>query len=141
MEQVIQPIEGITPAGIWNALYVIVALAGIVILGDKLVDVFRRRKERKEKEKRELQRQNEQPVETLEQRLAAIEERLTSIDTKLAADKHRLEALERQQDRTDDGFRAMCKATLAILNKLLHDGNNDEMEAAQKDLQDYLIKK
>ena len=57
------------------------------------------------------------------------------------SDKRRLEALESQQDDADEGFRVLCKATLALLNNVLHNGNGDEMEAAQKALQNYLIEK
>ncbi len=132
-----QPIEGITPEGLWNAAYVFLAIIGIIIVVDKVNDIWIKRQDRK----RHKQQEQQAPVENLDTRLQKIEKRLDSIDDKLSSDKRRLEALERQQDDADAGFKALCKATLAILNNRLHNGNTDEMEAAQKTLTDYLIGK
>lgn len=131
------PIEGVTPTALWNAAYVFLAILGIVIILDKVNDIVAKHKKRK----RDLQQEQQAPVENLDGRLQKIEKRLDSIDDKLSSDKRRLEALERQQDDADAGFRALCKATLAMLNHELHNGNTDEMEAAQKILTDYLIGK
>ena len=131
------PIEGVTPSALWNAIYVFLAVLGVVIVLDKVNDIVIKRKDRKHRQQREQQA----PVENLDGRLQKIEKRLDSIDDKLSSDKRRREALERQQDDADAGFRALCKATLAMLNHELHNGNVDEMEAAQKTLTDYLIGK
>lgn len=131
------PIEGVTPSALWNAIYVFLAVLGVVIVLDKVNDIVAKHKKRK----RDLLQEQQAPVENLDGRLQKIEKRLDSIDDKLSSDKRRLEALERQQDDADAGFRALCKATLAMLNHELHNGNTDEMEAAQKILTDYLIGK
>ncbi len=131
------PIEGVTPSALWNAIYVFLAVLGVVIVLDKVNDIVAKHKKRK----RDLLQEQQAPVENLDGRLQKIEKRLDSIDEKLSSDKRRLEALERQQDDADAGFRALCKATLAMLNHELHNGNTDEMEAAQKILTDYLIGK
>lgn len=131
------PIEGVTPTALWNAAYVFLAILGIVIILDKVNDIVVKRQDRK----RKIRQEQQAPVENLDTRLQKIEKRLDSIDDKLSSDKRRLEALERQQDDADAGFRALCKATLAMLNHELHNGNTDEMEAAQKVLTDYLIGK
>ncbi len=131
------PIEGVTPTALWNAAYVFLAILGIVIILDKVNDIVIKRQDRK----RKIRQEQQAPVENLDTRLQKIEKRLDSIDDKLSSDKRRLEALERQQDDADAGFRALCKATLAMLNHELHNGNTDEMEAAHKVLTDYLIGK
>ena len=131
------PIEGVTPSALWNTIYVFLAVLGVVIVLDKVNDIVAKHKKRK----RDLLQEQQAPVENLDGRLQKIEKRLDSIDEKLSSDKRRLEALERQQDDADAGFRALCKATLAMLNHELHNGNTDEMEAAQKILTDYLIGK
>ena len=133
----VKAIEGVTPAALWNAAYVFLAIVGIVIVLDKLNDIWIKRQDRK----RKMQEEQREPMEDLDTRLQKIEKRLDSIDEKLSSDKRRLEALERQQDDADAGFRALCRATLAMLNHELHNGNDDEMEAAQKVLTDYLIGK
>ena len=133
----VMPIEGVTPTALWNAAYVFLAIVGVVIVLDKVNDIWIKRQERK----RRILQEQQAPVEDLDGRLQKIEKRLDSIDEKLSSDKRRLEALERQQDDADAGFRALCRATLAMLNHELHNGNDDEMESAQKALTDYLIGK
>ena len=133
----VQPIEGITPSALWTTASVLLGLAGIAIIIFKIVEFRWKWQDRKQSERE----RGQQPVENLDARLRNIESRLNSIDDKLSSDKRRLEALERQQDDADEGFRVLCKATLALLNNVLHNGNGDEMEAAQKALQNYLIEK
>lgn len=133
----VQPIEGITPSALWTTASVLLGLAGVAIIVFKIVEFRWKWVDRKQSEKAKGQA----PVENLDARLKSIESRLNSIDDKLSSDKRRLEALERQQDDADEGFRVLCKATLALLNNVLHNGNGDEMEAAQKALQNYLIEK
>lgn len=133
----VQPIEGITPSSLWTTASVLLGLAGIAIIIFKIVEFKWKYNDRKQSKHAEGQK----PVENLDARLRNIETRLNSIDDKLSSDKRRLEALERQQDDADEGFRVLCKATLALLNNVLHNGNGDEMKAAQKDLEKYLIEK
>ena len=133
----VQPIEGITPSALWTTASVLIGLAGIAIIIFKIIEFKWKYNDRKQSE----HAQGQKPVENLDFRLRNIETRLNSIDDKLSSDKRRLEALERQQDDADEGFRVLCKATLALLNNVLHNGNGDEMEAAQKALQNYLIEK
>ena len=42
-----EKIEGITPAMLWTFLVVLVGLMALVVLGDKVMDVFRNIKKRK----------------------------------------------------------------------------------------------
>lgn len=133
----VQPIEGITPESLWNTAYVVLAVIGIVIVLDKLNDIWIKRQDRK----RKLQQEQQAPVDNLDVRLKDIEKRLDSIDDKLSSDKRRLDRIEAKQASTDEGFRALCQSNLALLNHELHNGNGDEMEAAQKALQKYLIEK
>lgn len=133
----VQPIEGITPSALWTTASVLLALAGIAVIIFKIIEFKWKYTDRKQTEHAKGQK----PVENIDVRLRNIETRLNSIDDKLSSDKRRLEALERQQDDADEGFRVLCKATLALLNNVLHNGNGDEMEAAQKALQNYLIEK
>lgn len=52
-----QAIEGITPSMLWTSLVVLVGLMALVVLGDKVMDVYRNAKKRK-KETQELQGQD-----------------------------------------------------------------------------------
>ena len=54
MEQQVQKIEGISPDMIWTFLVVLVGLMALVVLGDKVMDVYRKAKKSRE-EQTELQ--------------------------------------------------------------------------------------
>jgi len=45
----------------------------------------------------------------------------------------------RRINSLEEGQRAMCRGELALLNHELHNGNTDEMEAAQAGINTYLI--
>ena len=57
-----------------------------------------------------------------------------SVEERLKADKARLDSL-------DNGQKAVCRGVLALLNHDLHNGNNEEMERAQKTITEYLIER
>ena len=130
-----QPIEGITPNGLWTFAGVAVGLLAVALMVFKLVEFIQNQNDRKNSASGEAQ----EPVRAISSRLTSIEERLDSIDVKLDRDKRRLEALEGKQNEIQNGFRALCTASLALLNHEMHNGNGEEMEAAQKGLQAYLV--
>lgn len=141
-----QTIEGISPDMIWTFLIVLVGLGGIVVLGDKVVDVFRKRKERKRIEKKEPE--DRLAEEISKKVMEKLEPRFTEIDGKLANDKIRLDdyarkitLLEEQAGTQEAGTRALCRGMLALLNHALHNGNKDEIEEASKAFNEYLTGK
>ena len=141
-----QPIEGITPDMIWTALIVILGFCAIWLLVFKVYESFQ-----KIKQNRSINR--EMPREELansisEKVLEKLEPRFQEIDRKLANDKETLDQhtreLNQQQGQIDEyerGQKVLCQGTLALLNHAIHDGNDDELVAAQKNLNTYLIEK
>ena len=136
------PIEGITPSYLWIFLYVAVGLCALIILIDKVLDVFRRRKQRADAGKPELA--EEIALKVKDELKPTFEE----IDRKLANDKTRLDghdrdikALYAQTDKNSTGIRALVVGVLALLNHELHNGNTAELDDAQKELNKYLINK
>lgn len=130
-----QPIEGITPGALWITAGVLVSMLAIALMIFKLVEFIQGQRDRK----RSSQGLSQEPMRAFGVRLTAIEGRLDSIDDKLDRDKRRLEALEGKQDEIQNGFRVLCSASLAMLNHEMHNGNHQEMEDAQKKLQEYLV--
>ena len=102
MEQEVLKIEGISPSMLWTALYVIVGLCALVVLGDKVLDVFRHARQRKA-DRQQLQgtdvtdRIADKVMEKLEPKL---NEKFEEIDRKLAADKATIESHTRAGQRT-----------------------------------------
>ena len=132
-----QPIEGITPGDLWVFMYVLVALAALFLLADKVVEVFRKYRQRKEAGKPELA--DEIAAKVKDQLKPAFDE----IDKKLANDKSRidghdrqLEALERRTIQSEGGIRVLIRGMLAMLEQ-----DPDDETKAKKALNDYLIEK
>lgn len=141
-------IEGITPTMLWTALAVLVAAASVFLLVDKVANVFRERQKRKE-EIIEKQRQEiakactpsssvDERMKHLEQSIEQINDSLSEINRKLDRDNRRINDLEHGQSDMGEGFRAMCQASVALLNHGISDGNTDEMQDAKNVLMNYL---
>ena len=140
-----QPIEGITPAMLWTALIVLVGVGGLIVLGDKVMDVWRKHQARKQissgPESQLAEAISKKVIEKMEPRFA-------DIDRKFANDKQLLEThtrqigeLNKRVDGLETGQKAQCRGILALLNHELHNGNSDEMEDAKKAMDTYLINK
>ena len=140
-----QPIEGITPDMLWTALIVLVGVCGLIVLGDKVMDVWRKHQARKQissgPESQLAEAISKKVIEKMEPRFA-------DIDRKFANDKQLLEThtrqigeLNKRVDGLETGQKAQCRGILALLNHELHNGNSDEMEAAKKGMDNYLIEK
>lgn len=123
-----QQIEGFTPDMLWTFCIVLVGLAAIVVLFAKVADIIR-----------DTRKRHQAPSDGVESRLEAIELRLGEIDKKLDRDKRRLDEMEKGAQDSQDGFKVVCTAVLALLNHEIHNGNTDEMLDAQKGIQEYLM--
>ena len=142
MEQEVLKIEGISPSMLWTALYVIVGLCALVVLGDKVLDVFRHARQRKA-DRQQLQgtdvtdRIADKVMEKLEPKL---NEKFEEIDRKLAADKATIESHTRQLNehesrvgRLDAGNDSLCQGVLALLEK------DPSLTKAAHGMKNYLI--
>lgn len=140
-----QPIEGITPDMLWTALIVLVGVGSLIVLGDKVADVWRKHQARKQISSGP---ESKLADEISKKVLDKLEPRFADIDRKFANDKQLLEMHTRQIaeqgkriDGLETGQKAQCRGVLALLNHELHNGNSDEMEAAKKGMDNYLIEK
>lgn len=133
-----QPIEGITPDSLWISLSVLIGVGGIVILWDKVADVFRKHRERKNKE-------DIVHHAGIQEQLAAISEKLDNIDKfmqdtneKFDRDNRRLNALEKQTMDTHNGIAALCRSSLAHINHDLTGNGIETLKKAQEEINEYL---
>jgi uncharacterized protein (UPF0210 family) len=140
MEQTIKPIEGITPDALWTFLTVAVGLCALIILGDKVLTVFRNWKKRREEPADKLADEiSAKVLEKLEPRFQAIDQKLSNDKATIDSHTRQIESLAKRADGTDTGIKAINRGVLALLNHALHNGNTDELENAQKGINDYLI--
>lgn len=138
----VQPIEGITPAMLWNTVLVLLGLCAIVVLVYKVVEIARKEHERKELK---TQKSGKDLTDVIADKvLEKLAPKFEEIDKKLSSDKDRLDNHEAsmKEIRTSneiirDGLKVSCEALTAVLDHELHNGNSDQMQKARNDLQEY----
>ena len=155
VQQAQQSIEGITPTMLWTFMVVLVGLMALVVLGDKVMDVFRNAQKRK-KEKQELDGQDitdriadkvlEKLTPTLDAKFDEISKNFDDIDKKLAADKEaidmhtrQLNAQEGRVDRLDNDTRALLHGVSALLGHEIDGNSIDKVKRTNDAMKNYLI--
>lgn len=148
MEQQAQAIEGITPGMIWTFLVVLVGLMALIVLGDKVLDVFRKAKKRKQ-EQTELQGQDitdRIADKVMEKLTPQLDEKFAEIDRKLATDKEtidmhtgQLNAQKGRVDQLDNDNKALLHGMSALLSHSINGNNTDRLKRTQEALNNYLI--
>lgn len=147
-----QPIEGITPGALWTFAAVAVGLLTVALLVFKLIEFIQGQLDRKKNREAgnevrlRLAEEVSQKVTTnLEPRFRGIENEISEVNRKLENDKQRLDGHERTlnsisaaQKDTREGFSALAGALLAVLDHELHNGNDEQMNAARNELNRYL---
>lgn len=126
MEAEVPKIEGISPGMLWTFLVVLVGIMALVVLADKVMDVYRNSKKRRT-EREQLQgtdvtdRIADKVMEKLEPKL---NEKFDEIDRKLASDKASIESHtvqlndhEGRVSRLEGGDASLCQGVLALLEK------------------------
>lgn len=137
-----EPIEGITPQALWTALYVLVAVCGLIVLWDKVRAVFAGVRERKQAKRPELADEiSAKVLEKLEPRFAEIDRKLVNDKARIDEHTRAIDGLSRRLNGSETGIKALSHGVLALLNHELHNGNSDEMEDAKKVVENYLIEK
>lgn len=145
MQTQLPAVEGITPDILWYTIVGLVGIGALIILVDKVADVWRKHQARKAVQ----QTPSAELADTIAKKvLNDLEPRFEAIDTKLANDKTRLDAHERALSHISEteasnreGFAALCGAMIAVLDHELHNGNAEQMEKARDELNHYLTHK
>ena len=143
MQNELPAIEGLTPSVLWITLFGLVCIGALVVLGDKVMDVFRKRQERK----RLAQQPEDALAETISAKvLSKLEPRFAEIDRKLATDKSRLDdhtrilgAHQDQLSNIEQGNKVLCRGILALLSHEINGNSDDKLRASQAEIQNYLI--
>ena len=148
MEQQVQAIEGITPGMLWTFIVVLVGLMALVVLGDKVLDVFRKAKKRKQ-EQTELQGEDitdRIANKVIEQLTPKLDEKFAEIDRKLAADKEaidlqmaQLNAEKDRVDRLDNDTKALLHVMSALLGHIATGNSIDRVKKTNTTMNNYLI--
>jgi len=154
-ENQVQAIEGITPSMLWTFLVVLVGLMALVVLGDKVMDVYRNAKKRK-KDQKELEGQDitvkiadkvmEKLNPTLDEKFGEINKQFEEIDRKLAADKETIEmhtaqlnAQKARVDQLDFDTKALLHGVSALLAHQVDGNSIDRLKKTDTAMTNYLI--
>lgn len=136
-------IEGLTPEILWYTLVGLVGIGALIVLGDKVADVFRRRRARQQIE----DTPSEELANSISERvLEKMEPRLAEIDRKLDNDKERLDAHERQINAQgnqisaiEHGQKVQCRGILALLSHEINGNSDDKLRESQQEITNFLI--
>lgn len=141
-------IEGLTPAILWYTLVGAVGICALIILWDKVSDVFRKAKRRRQ-EQGEL---NSTDItdriaeKVMEQLTPKLDEKFAEIDRKLAADKStidlhtgQLNATNARVDRLDNDSKALLHGMSALLSHEVNGNSIDKLQKAYNATSNYLI--
>ena len=138
-------VEGLTPDILWYTIVGLVGIGALILLVDKVMEVFRKRRERKAVENTP----SEKLADTISKAvLEKLEPRFVEIDRKLDTDKMRLDAHERRLseqhshiDDIEEGQKVICRGVLALLSHEINGNSDDKLRASQAEITNYLIDK
>lgn len=140
-----QPVEGMTPEILWYTLIGLVGIGTLIVLADKVMEVFRKKHERDELKKQPEDKLAENISEKV---LKKLEPRFEEIDRKLANDnaliKSHTRVLEEHHDQIkaiQAGNKVLCRGVLAMLSHEINGNSKDKLEASRQEITDYLIEK
>lgn len=149
MDGQVVKIEGFTPDMLWIFFVVLVGIMALVVLGDKVMDVFRK-SQRRRKEQHQLNGQDiteqiadkviEKLTPQIDEKFAQFDTKFEEIDRKLSADKETIESHTRQLNeqegrvsRLEGGNKALCHGMLALLEQ------DPSLSKATHAMKNYLI--
>ena len=144
-------VEGLSPTILWYTLVGLVGIGALIIMFDKVSEVFRKRKQR-QNDREQLSstditdRIAAKVEEKLEPKFTEINEKFNEIDVKLSKDKEnidmhtrQLNAYERRVDKLEKGNNALIHGVFALLGHSIDGNGLDRLKSAHKAMQNYLI--
>lgn len=141
-------IEGISPDMLWTFCVVLVGLMALVVLGYKVVEIFR-----KEHERREQQRQltgtditDRIADKVMEKLMPQINAKFEEIDVKLQGDRtdidshsDQLSAVANRVKKLEDSNKALCHGVFALLGHEVDGNSVDKVRKTHDAMKNYLI--
>ena len=143
--QTLPAVEGLTPDILWYTVIGLVGIGALILLVDKVAEVFRKRKERQAV----ASTPSEELAEDISNKVMdSLKPRFEDIDRKLANDKLLIEDHTRklaghgaQIEAIDKGNKVLCRGILALLSHEINGNSSDKLKASQAEITNYLIEK
>lgn len=134
-------VEGLNPLILWYTFVGAVGICGLIVLGDKVADVFRKRKKAKEDEKAKEDGTIQGQLDKINKRLDTIDNYLQESEKRFERDNRRLNTLEAIVPRVEKGINALARAELAHIQHDLTGNHTDNLGKAETEITNYLTKK
>jgi len=134
-------VEGLSPLILWYTFVGAVGICGLIVLGDKVADVFRKRKKAKEDEKAKEDGTIQGQLDKINKRLDTIDNYLQESEKRFERDNRRLNTLEAIVPRVEKGINALARAELAHIQHDLTGNHTDNLGKAETEITNYLTKK
>ncbi len=139
--QTLPAIEGLTPTVLWITLFGAVCIGSLIVLGDKVAEVFRKRRERKSNQDARRDGTIQGQLDQISLKLDSIDEFMKETNRRFERDKRRLDALEGQSDSIQNGLYVLCRSSLAHLNHDITGNHVEALKAARDEITEYLTPK
>lgn len=149
--QTLPAVEGLTPAILWYTLVGLVGIGALIILWDKVSDVFRKRKQR-QADREQLaghditDRIAIKVEEKLEPKFTEINNKFADIDEKLSNDKanidmhtRQLNAYEGRVDKLENGNNALIHGVFALLGHSIDGNGMEKLKKSYGGMKNYLM--
>lgn len=138
-----QPIEGITPDMLWTFILVLAGLGALIVLGDKVLDVWRKYKARKAikdgPEGQLAENISKRILAELEPRLQGIEEKLKNDNRRLDIQSQQIAVLEANNADGKEARKIILSTCRALASHEINGNSVDKLSAALASIDNYLI--
>lgn len=133
-----QPIEGITLEALWTTLGTLVAIGGIIVLYDKVKEVFKKRKRERAEEAAADDLTLNDRLDKISNKLDQIDDFMRETNERFDRDNRRLNMLEKHAEDTRNGIGALCRSSLAHITHDLTGNGVETLKKAQEEINEYL---
>ncbi len=139
--QTMPAVEGLTPVILWYTLTGLVGLGALLVLADKVAEVFRKSRKRREERQEREESSGQSRHARLIHRLDAIDDYIRENDRNLDRSNRRLSSLESNVTHIERGISALARAELAHIQHDLTGNHSDNLGRAEKEITNYLTGK
>ena len=131
-------LEGLTPTVLWITLFGLICLGSLVVLADKVAEVFRKRRKRIAERDAAQDTSLHVALREINRKLSGMDGFIQESDRKFDRDNRRLYELESKYEDINNGIRALCRSSLAHLNHDITGNHVDTLKDALNEINEYL---
>ena len=131
-------LEGLTPTVLWITLFGLICLGSLVILSDKVAEVFRKRRKRIAERAASQDTGVYDALREINRKLSGIDGFIQESDRRFDRDNRRLYELESKYEDINNGIKALCRSSLAHLNHDITGNHVDTLKDALNEINEYL---